>query len=730
MRALSRIPLLLAVAALGAASAIMLGVASGAESGASRTAASPNLLLGITSDTARFQGQTGQESSVDQAFLGWGQGQTYGAPFAGLFPKFGPIPMLHLGTGDITRKESITPGEIAQGKGDSYLVAMNHAIASWGKAIYVRPLAEMNNFNAFYGGYNENGTPRDANHSPASYRKAFARTSVILHGGTPAAVNARLAKLGLPGVQTEELFPNPFPQLRLVWSPLAISLPQVAGNAAWNYYPGDAYVDVVGGDIYDVNFSAPWGGLESLFTEARKHGKPFSVPEWGLTDVDDAAFVNHMCKFLDERPAVESSIFFESKPGSRWDLGSKPKSRVAYRTCLTPLAGSFPDWAAANAAGGGAGIVKLKLTPKPATGAATPFTTTFSIDAKLTVPIQQWLLVFDDGTETGGPGAPPATVKHTYAAAGLYPATLIVFPFPPFTTANAQYYTSADVTVGATPNPVLSIVPTPDSGPIPLSVSLRIEEGLSGPISSWELIFGDGKTRDGTGAPPHFGGHTFADAGDYQVLLVVNQSNNRRYMALANVTAGGGGGGGGGGTTTTTTPGGTTIPPPTATKTGTVLVNGKPFTGGTIPFNAVVDVTKGTVTLTASVGKLKVYGQDKVIAKFKLVSGTDKGKPVVELQLQGGNFGVCPTRKTKSVGGTTATSKKVVRQVWGDGKGKFRTKGRYSSATVRGTNWLTSDRCDGTFVKVNRGVVEVNDIKKKKIVRVPAGKSYLATGTA
>ena len=82
-------------------------------------------------------------------------------------------------------------------------------------------------------------------------------------------------------------------------------------------------------------------------------------------------------------------------------------------------------------------------------------------------------------------------------------------------------------------------MPTPDSGPVPLSVSLRIEEGLAGPISSWELIFGDGKTRDGTGAPPHFAGHTFTEDGTYDILLVVNQSNNRRYMALAQVTAGG-----------------------------------------------------------------------------------------------------------------------------------------------------------------------------------------------
>ena len=74
-------------------------------------------------------------------------------------------------------------------------------------------------------------------------------------------------------------------------------------------------------------------------------------------------------------------------------------------------------------------------------------------------------------------------------------------------------------------------------------MSLRIEEAITGPISSWELIFGDGKTRDGTGAPPHFTGHTFAAAGTYDILLVVNQANNRRYMALATVVAGSGGGG-------------------------------------------------------------------------------------------------------------------------------------------------------------------------------------------
>ncbi len=50
-----------------------------------------------------------------------------------------------------------------------------------------------------------------------------------------------------------------------------------------------------------------------------------------------------------------------------------------------------------------------------------------------------------------------------------------------------------------------------------------------------------------------------------------------------------------------------------------------------------------------------------------------------------------------------------VRRLWGDGHGHFQTRGRYSAATVRGTRWLTEDRCDGTLTRVERGVVEVED---------------------
>ena len=45
---------------------------------------------------------------------------------------------------------------------------------------------------------------------------------------------------------------------------------------------------------------------------------------------------------------------------------------------------------------------------------------------------------------------------------------------------------------------------------------------------------------------------------------------------------------------------------------------------------------------------------------------------------------------------------------------------------MRGTKWLTEDRCGGTLVRVRRGSVTVRDFAKRKTVVVKKGKSYLA----
>jgi hypothetical protein len=129
-----------------------------------------------------------------------------------------------------------------------------------------------------------------------------------------------------------------------------------------------------------------------------------------------------------------------------------------------------------------------------------------------------------------------------------------------------------------------------------------------------------------------------------------------------------------------------------------------------------VDATKGRVRLTSIDATGKKQSADFYDGIFTVVQ-PKSGKGRVDLILKPPT---CPAKKARAAKNGKPT------RLWGKGKGKFRTKGRYGAATVTGTWWLTEDRCTGTFVRVREGTVSVRDIPRKKTVSIKAGKSYLA----
>ena len=165
----------------------------------------------------------------------------------------------------------------------------------------------------------------------------------------------------------------------------------------------------------------------------------------------------------------------------------------------------------------------------------------------------------------------------------------------------------------------------------------------------------------------------------------------------------------------------------TGSAIGEVFVNGRPYRAGPIPYNSTIDVTRGTLQLTATgVGTLTVTGDQGLLARFVLkkasVRVNRRKRTLAELALTGGSFTDCPA--AGSARGSQAN--KPVRSLWAKGKGRFRTKGRFSTATVRGTRWQTTDRCDGTLTTVTEGSVSVKDVSRRRPVVVRAGRSYLA----
>ena len=149
-----------------------------------------------------------------------------------------------------------------------------------------------------------------------------------------------------------------------------------------------------------------------------------------------------------------------------------------------------------------------------------------------------------------------------------------------------------------------------------------------------------------------------------------------------------------------------------------------------IPMGAQVDTRKGAVRLiSGSTGSTQAAAgatQSAVFSEGLFTIRQKRGaKAVMNLILAGGNFGICRGGgSAQSVGATRP--RKPVRRLWGSGKGRFSTRARYSAATVRGTRWLTQDRCDGTLTRVTKGVVRVQDFRARKTRLVKAGQSYLA----
>lgn len=295
--------------------------------------ASPHrqIQLGLFGKPGRFASLTGQKTEVLHTFVNFHQGKALGRILA----QTGPVPMVALVPGSYGRPATATPEGIAKGRSDGFLFQLNAAIAAYpGSLFYLRPFPEMNGYWESNCAYNQNGTLRPAYDSTAWSRKAFARIAIITRGGTAAEINAKLARLHLRGIHRD--LPVNTPKLQMVWNPQGFGAPDLPGNTANAYYPGNAYVDLVADDLYDIaGHGATWAAAQKLYDS--HPSKPFGFGEWGLWGIDDPAFVREMAAWVHTHRRLVLLAFFNYYPKSIWDIHAKPRSAAAYRKYISPL---------------------------------------------------------------------------------------------------------------------------------------------------------------------------------------------------------------------------------------------------------------------------------------------------------------------------------------------------------------------------------------------------------
>ena len=146
-----------------------------------------------------------------------------------------------------------------------------------------------------------------------------------------------------------------------------------------------------------------------------------------------------------------------------------------------------------------------------------------------------------------------------------------------------------------------------------------------------------------------------------------------------------------------------------------------------IPIGSFLDTRKGTVALNTArnrAGKIQ-SGRFSGGLFQVLQSRARKAKGLTELQMKGSaaGFRSCRANARRA---SAALSRRTIRRLRANARGRYRSRGRHSAATVRGTKWVMEDRCDGTLTTVKRGKVAVRDFRLKKTIVVTAGKSYLA----
>ena len=155
-----------------------------------------------------------------------------------------------------------------------------------------------------------------------------------------------------------------------------------------------------------------------------------------------------------------------------------------------------------------------------------------------------------------------------------------------------------------------------------------------------------------------------------------------------------------------------------------------------IPSGSQIDALRGSLKIVTAAGQVgKTQNATIAGGVFTLTQArTGITKGITNFALQEGAFAGAPTYATCKAKGkkaadqatTASLSSKTLQLLKASAHGKFKTTGRYSSATVRGTIWTIADRCDGTLTHAIRDTVLVQDFVRHKTILLHAGHSYLA----
>jgi hypothetical protein len=278
----------------------------------------------------------GKHPAVYQEFVAWGQW----LPTITQDATANRARLMMMVSTNFGSRDVITPAAIAKGGGDAWLIGLAQQLSASGNITYMRLMAEMNNCENSYAADNCNGSSRGPAFSPATFKLAWRRVTLIMRGGPVSLIDRALRRMHLPRLQTTLTY-LPTPKVSMVWVPMVGGNPDVPGLAPSVYYPGRRWVDWVGTDFYSRYPN--WAGLSDFYSSFG--GAPFAFGEYAIWDGDNPDWVKTLFGWISGRPRVQMLVYNDDSPV--FYLSHFPASSAALHSALAApkFLAYAPEWA-------------------------------------------------------------------------------------------------------------------------------------------------------------------------------------------------------------------------------------------------------------------------------------------------------------------------------------------------------------------------------------------------
>lgn len=227
---------------------------------------------------------------------------------------------------------TISPGEIAAGRGDRWLLALRADLDGFGAPVYLRFLGEMNNCHNAYAPMACSGRSRGRSHSAATFVDAWRRVTAVMRGTSRAQVDRVLRRAGLPALRAPgDVTPA---RIAMVWSPMTAGSPMVSALDPGRFWPGRRWMDWVGTSFYSKFPNFHW--LSPFYERFSARPRlPFMFAEWAMWENGDPGFVRRLLSWTATHPRTRMLAYNQGKdPDGPFRLGRFRGAAQALRNGL------------------------------------------------------------------------------------------------------------------------------------------------------------------------------------------------------------------------------------------------------------------------------------------------------------------------------------------------------------------------------------------------------------